>query len=46
MRPYPLLASTLMAIVCVFPSPAGAIPHFANGASSAAWIDFEFQDGQ
>ena len=41
-----LLASTLMALGSVFPSAAGTVPHFANGASSTGWVDFEFQDGK
>ena len=28
------------------PTAASTIPHFANGASSTGWVDFEFQDGK
>jgi len=46
MRLWGLLTTTLMAVGSVYPGAASAIPHFANGASSTGWIDFEFQDGK
>jgi PDZ domain/Aspartyl protease len=45
MRLSPLLAS-LMAIGSVSSCAASTVPHFANGASSTGWIEFEFQDGK